>query len=918
MAKLSLRDYINEIEDLIERGQNQEAIANCRYLLKLFPKHIDTYRLMGKAFMELRRYTEASDVLHRVLSAIPDDFVSHLGMSIIREDEGNLDAAIWHMERAFEVQPSNPAIQDELRRLYGKRDGVEPPKVRLTRGALVRMYARGELYPQAIAEARSALAEDSDRVDLEVLLAHIYYLTGKKVEATEICSRIVTKLPFCLEANRILTETLITGAKTEDAKIYQRRVYALDPYATFAPGNIFNSEHAPDTAVMVERLIWRPSDEQGAQPEWAKSVGFEIQAPEEKLPDWLDSMADEPENLPEEIPQEQPTDGVPPQESSTVGKTITPDLDLPDWMSSAGWQQSADGDSPTINDASDEELAPADIPDWLKSQAPEIPPDDVDGMTPEEQTRLSDLEMLLATSPNPEPGLTFDSTTDGSNNPPSSKEEPEIPPDSFQIPGIDSLPDRKPGDASTVEGAEIGFKTEAESQPENERIPDWLQEIDSGELPVTTPRKSENQEPDPTPDWLRGLTPPVEEPEVSPEKVQAFSDNLGNQPENDNEKKGENQPKVFHETPTDTFKENSEPEDMDAAMAWLESLAARQGADQETLYSAPEERPEEVPEWVQRDTAGDGEAVPADTNETLPEETPQTPTTTEVSLEHSDLEIPKTLEISIDDELPTGEESAAIEPPQISDDIPDWLRDFRPSESPDRPDKKEEPIPDWLQVEETTESSEAGEATNVLPDWLTELDKTSQERMEEGKPFDEPLMDRAPGISENPVLRESPDLEANIYDFSKTSDEGQDKTDSSISSTGESFALQDETDHAIDEEPVGEQVLPAGEISTLPVDIEETQPVLKQEEDIPIPPSLDLEKARKLNSTGNLDESLQNYEQLIEENTLLDEIITDLQAMTETHPVDPRIWKLIGEAFFKIGNLQDALDAFGVAEDLIK
>ena len=96
--------------------------------------------------------------------AVPDDFVAHVGMSIIRDDEGKLDDAIWHMERAFEDQPSNLAIQSELRRLYGRRDGIEPPKIRLSRDALANMYAQGELFNQAIAEIRAVLAEDPNRL----------------------------------------------------------------------------------------------------------------------------------------------------------------------------------------------------------------------------------------------------------------------------------------------------------------------------------------------------------------------------------------------------------------------------------------------------------------------------------------------------------------------------------------------------------------------------------------------------------------------------------------------------------------------------------------------------------------------------------------------------------------------------------
>jgi predicted Zn-dependent protease len=108
-------------------------------------------------------------------------------------------------KRAFEVQPYNAAIQDELRRLYGKRDGLEPPKVRLTRGALARMYARGNLCQQAIGELRAALSDDPQRPDLQVLLARMYHLDGQKVEAVETSTALLKKFPNCLEANRLLS-----------------------------------------------------------------------------------------------------------------------------------------------------------------------------------------------------------------------------------------------------------------------------------------------------------------------------------------------------------------------------------------------------------------------------------------------------------------------------------------------------------------------------------------------------------------------------------------------------------------------------------------------------------------------------------------------------------------------------------------
>src|SRR5512146_2083493 len=174
MAKVPLRLYIRDIENLIDHGQTEEALAHCKHILQTYPKCIDVYRLLGKSYLESQRYADASDILQRVLATIPDDFVAHVGMSIIREDDGNLDGAIWHMERAYETQPSNNAVQDELRRLYGHRDGLAPPRVRLTRGALVRMYVKGDLYQQAIAELQAALSEEPQRDDLLVLLAKMY------------------------------------------------------------------------------------------------------------------------------------------------------------------------------------------------------------------------------------------------------------------------------------------------------------------------------------------------------------------------------------------------------------------------------------------------------------------------------------------------------------------------------------------------------------------------------------------------------------------------------------------------------------------------------------------------------------------------------------------------------------------------
>ena len=272
MARISLRAYNRDLEAMIDRNQIEEAIAHSRYILEFYPKHVDTYRLMGKALLEAQRFSDASDVFHRVLSSVPDDFIAHLGMSIIREDEKNLDGAIWHMERSFEVQPSNAAVQVELRRLYGLRDGVSPQKIQLTRGALARMSAKSNLFSQAIAELRAALSDDPQRPDLQVVLAEMYAQSGSRMEAIETCNSLISKLPYCLVANRLLAEILPETERAERAQEFKDRLFELDPYYAHLSPVAQSVDQVSEGAVTIERHDYTgesPVDQVSEQPAWA-------------------------------------------------------------------------------------------------------------------------------------------------------------------------------------------------------------------------------------------------------------------------------------------------------------------------------------------------------------------------------------------------------------------------------------------------------------------------------------------------------------------------------------------------------------------------------------------------------------------------------------------------------------------------
>ncbi len=256
MSEISLRSYNNEIDSMIDQGRHDEAIAHCRHILTKFPKHIDTYRLLGKAFLESDLNSNASDIFQRILSAVPDDFISHVGMSVIREDEGNLGAAVLHMEKAFERQPYNSEIQLELKRLYGRRDGIEPPKVRLTQGALARMYIRGDLLTQGITELRNALGDNPNRYDLKNLLAETYTINNQLANAIDLASDILKQYPFNLTSNRIMTRSLKTHDHPQEMAICTKRLYALAPYEAYISEHAPTLEQVPDRAITIDKFEW--------------------------------------------------------------------------------------------------------------------------------------------------------------------------------------------------------------------------------------------------------------------------------------------------------------------------------------------------------------------------------------------------------------------------------------------------------------------------------------------------------------------------------------------------------------------------------------------------------------------------------------------------------------------------------------
>ncbi|MEX2143220.1 MAG: tetratricopeptide repeat protein [Anaerolineales bacterium] len=410
MTTIPLRDYLSGIEELVDAGQIDDALAHCRQILKSYPKHVDTYRMMGKAYLEAQRHSEAGDIFQRVLSSSPDDFVAHIGMSIIREESDDQDGAIWNMERAFEAQPSNRAVQDELRRLYGKREGYAPPKVRLTRGALARMYAHGGLYNQAITELRGALAEDPQRPDLQVLLTEMYYKTNRQAEAIEVCSTLIEKLPYCLYANQVMAEILKSNVREVEAQPYLERVEELDPYVSQV-NSMTPAASVPADSVTVEQLDLVSSSAAQLLPKaWTGALqASDLAAPgKEELPDWLSFEEDVEAPATAEEESSVATEGIAEKETGPSVLGSLESLDPAPPKEEIPAEEPAP--VPPFSKIPTSALSDDQVPDWLRELGPAtgtLSSDDIEeesgtNRTTDELKEIEDPAAEVAAEPAPE------------------------------------------------------------------------------------------------------------------------------------------------------------------------------------------------------------------------------------------------------------------------------------------------------------------------------------------------------------------------------------------------------------------------------------------------------------------------------------------------------------------------------------
>ncbi len=230
MAIITLQSYLADIDKLMKDDDLDAAIFHCQHILQQYPKNIATFQRLAQAFMRERRWNDARQVLLRVLSVYPDDQKAHSSLAVVNRNLQQHDAAIWHMERAYEQDTQNNQIAAQLRAFYKELGGQEVERLPLTTGAVARQYMRNGLLNEAITALSETLEESPQRIDLRLLLARAYREAGQIVEAAEVALDILATSPDCLEANIMLAELWLAEQRPSDAQRYLNRIEPVAPY----------------------------------------------------------------------------------------------------------------------------------------------------------------------------------------------------------------------------------------------------------------------------------------------------------------------------------------------------------------------------------------------------------------------------------------------------------------------------------------------------------------------------------------------------------------------------------------------------------------------------------------------------------------------------------------------------------------
>jgi tetratricopeptide (TPR) repeat protein len=204
-SQTASRAQFEEIIELINEGQAEQARQLCHTALQQFPRDVTMLGLMGAICMKTNDNKEAERYLRETLKLAPSFAKPHEDLGILLVNLGRNEEAVPILEKAARLDPKNPGILFNLGKALAKQGkGKEADEI---------FEAAFELAPE-----RKMLA-DAARLHGE----------GKYEEAERIYREILSTSPGNVDALRMLAMIAATAGNFDDAERLLRKTLKLAP-----------------------------------------------------------------------------------------------------------------------------------------------------------------------------------------------------------------------------------------------------------------------------------------------------------------------------------------------------------------------------------------------------------------------------------------------------------------------------------------------------------------------------------------------------------------------------------------------------------------------------------------------------------------------------------------------------------------
>lgn len=181
-----LRDWCAAVDQRVEAGRLEEAVALLRVILVRLPRHLPSYERLLHLIWRMRRWDEGADWARRLLRADPCHELAWLVWARSVEEEGDLELARKLWRRALVYAPYSRTVRRGVLRTHV---GVAHP-LDLDHAALATLYRHGHHWSLAASLYERLAQVYPNRLDIRCGLLESLWRGDRLEEALDMARQL--------------------------------------------------------------------------------------------------------------------------------------------------------------------------------------------------------------------------------------------------------------------------------------------------------------------------------------------------------------------------------------------------------------------------------------------------------------------------------------------------------------------------------------------------------------------------------------------------------------------------------------------------------------------------------------------------------------------------------------------------------